>query len=195
MLTSLTELDTLAVETISGKGKKIRVLRCLGDGPCLNLVKVSRVPSQGLCQSCAAKNRFSNMLLNGFFWSPAVRIRLYEPTYNVLKKRANRRGIHFNLTYEQFFELYKVPDCHYCGGSLNRKQSTEGYSRKLYTKGSSEYSLDRKDNSKGYTLENCVPCCPKCNFTKRDHLSYGEMVIISEIRKFNKSKEPINANS
>jgi 5-methylcytosine-specific restriction endonuclease McrA len=31
------------------------------------------------------------------------------------------------------------------------------------------------DNSKGYTVENSVPCCYRCNHAKRDY-SYGEFV-------------------
>jgi hypothetical protein len=26
--------------------------------------------------------------------------------------------------------------------------------------------IDRVDNTKGYTLENCVPCCTRCNLAK-----------------------------
>ena len=29
--------------------------------------------------------------------------------------------------------------------------------------------IDRKDNNKGYTNDNCVPCCGFCNKMKMDH--------------------------
>lgn len=28
------------------------------------------------------------------------------------------------------------------------------------------HGIDRVDNSVGYTIENCVPCCTSCNFMK-----------------------------
>lgn len=28
--------------------------------------------------------------------------------------------------------------------------------------------IDRKDSSKGYTIDNCVPCCTECNTMKSD---------------------------
>jgi hypothetical protein len=195
VLISLKEVERIAFTTVSGGGKKIRFIYCLGNGGCSNVVKVSRVPSRGLCQSCAARKRYADMEVSANYWSPAKYIRPYEPTYNTLVRRAKRRGIPVELTYEQFCVLYEIPDCHYCGINLNRKKLTYGGSRKRYTSGSVEYSLDRKDNLKGYSFENSVPCCPRCNFTKRNFLSYGEMVIISEIRKFNKSKEIFNANN
>jgi hypothetical protein len=28
--------------------------------------------------------------------------------------------------------------------------------------------IDRRDNAKGYTIDNCLPCCENCNYIKRD---------------------------
>ena len=28
--------------------------------------------------------------------------------------------------------------------------------------------IDRIDSSKGYSVDNCVPCCAKCNYAKHD---------------------------
>jgi len=38
--------------------------------------------------------------------------------------------------------------------------------------GSTTLRLDRKDSDKDYTLDNCVPCCPECNFTKNERIYY-----------------------
>ncbi len=50
--------------------------------------------------------------------------------------------------------------CHYCGEPI-----------KLTC-----YGLDRKDNSRGYTLDNVVPSCFPCNASKLDRFTYEEMV-------------------
>jgi hypothetical protein len=91
--------------------------------------------------------------------------------YDVAKGIAKRRGIAFNLSFEEFAELTQH-DCAYCGGELSK------YS----------YSLDRKDNAKGYEIQNVVPCCIRCNMVKSNILSYEEMVIIGNMLKTLKNK-------
>ena len=53
-----------------------------------------------------------------------------------------------NLTQEEVRKLCESP-CYYCG-----KERCLG--------------IDRLDNSKNYTTENCVPCCGCCNRMKMD---------------------------
>lgn len=63
-------------------------------------------------------------------------------------RSAKARGIEWNLTPEQFEELWQH-HCYYCGDKI----TTIG--------------IDRKDNSKGYEVENILPCCHVCNIMKR----------------------------
>jgi hypothetical protein len=35
--------------------------------------------------------------------------------------------------------------------------------------------IDRVDNNKGYTIENCVPCCTAVNYAKLD-MSYSDFI-------------------
>lgn len=64
--------------------------------------------------------------------------------YSHYKSGAERRNIVFNLTFEEFMSFWQQP-CHYCGNQI----ATVG--------------IDRKYNSQGYNIENCVPCCTSCN--------------------------------
>lgn len=68
--------------------------------------------------------------------------------YIHFKCNALNRNIKFDLTYEQATKLCEQ-DCFYCGCP-----------RCL--------GIDRLDNSKDYTIENCVPCCGCCNRMKMD---------------------------
>ena len=68
--------------------------------------------------------------------------------YSHFKCNAINRDINFDLTYEQVCKLCSQP-CIYCG----KKESL---------------GIDRIDNSKGYTVDNCVPCCGCCNKMKMD---------------------------
>lgn len=76
--------------------------------------------------------------------------------YCEYRNNAKRRGIEFQLTSDEFKELVEQP-CHYCGG-----HSSE------YDTRSRGNGIDRKDSSIGYIVDNCVPCCSKCNFIKND---------------------------
>ncbi len=72
------------------------------------------------------------------------------------KSGAKQRGLEFSLTKEQFESYWKKP-CFYCGDKIET------------------IGLDRIDNSKGYTLDNIVPCCKTCNNMKKD-LSQEEFI-------------------
>ncbi len=71
---------------------------------------------------------------------------------NKYKKGAYTRGHLFELTYEKTKELF-LGDCVYCGKESLLNMKLNG--------------IDRVDNTKGYTLDNCVSCCKICNFMKR----------------------------
>ena len=73
---------------------------------------------------------------------------------------AKKRGYPFELTKEQFKQIVVQP-CIYCGASLTQEKRIKG------NNGTFKYTgIDRYDNDKGYTVENSVPCCGKCNRTK-----------------------------
>lgn len=93
------------------------------------------------------------------------RLKSKQPSYRFLsyKKEAIRRFIDFNLSFEQFLTFWNKP-CHYCGSEI------EGV------------GIDRIDNSVGYQINNCVPCCKTCNTMKMimsvsDFLSHIQKII------------------
>jgi hypothetical protein len=43
--------------------------------------------------------------------------------------------------------------------------------------------LDRKDNKKGYSINNVVPCCGRCNSTFMDNYRYEDRLILAETIK------------
>jgi len=110
-----------------------------------------------------------------------VRLKFGESAKNRLftsyMRRAKNKHIPFTLTRKQFFKIVKLP-CHYCGikDSQNTKTiSPHSYGHITYT------GIDRKNNSKGYTLRNSLPCCRQCNLAKytfsyKEFLSYLKRV-------------------
>lgn len=67
-----------------------------------------------------------------------------------IKHDAKERGINFSLPLELYeTQLWGKP-CHYCGCKIEIT------------------GLDRKDSSKGYSRDNVVPCCRRCNSQKQN---------------------------
>jgi len=81
--------------------------------------------------------------------------------YMTCRNRSGKRGLGFDLTIGFVKELIQKP-CHYCYATV-------------------PVELDRKDNEMGYTMDNVVPACRKCNMVKNHHLSYEQMIKVAEV--------------
>lgn len=82
------------------------------------------------------------------------------------------------ITYDDFLEFTKQNRCHYCNANINWQNFSHKNKR--------AYHLDRKNNNEGYTKENCVVCCSRCNHGKTNKFSYEEWYGMTEyFRKLN----------
>ncbi len=66
--------------------------------------------------------------------------------FNKYAQSAKKRGYIFIISKEEFESIINQP-CFYC-----KKIKSDG--------------IDRKDNSIGYEIKNCLPCCYECNMMK-----------------------------
>jgi hypothetical protein len=69
--------------------------------------------------------------------------------YSRYKNAAKKRNISFELTFEQFMTFWQQP-CYYTGIPIET------------------IGIDRIDNTKGYTIDNCVSCCEEVNYMKNN---------------------------
>jgi hypothetical protein len=76
------------------------------------------------------------------------------------KNAAKRRNRSFNLSFSDFLSFTQTP-CYYCGIDPSTIQKAEGNNGDFIYNG-----IDRVDNSIGYEINNCVPCCTICNQAK-----------------------------
>ncbi len=81
----------------------------------------------------------------------------------IYKIHAKERSLSFDISKEYFMALTKK-NCHYCNLPPSTKCHPKGSNGAYIYNG-----IDRIDNAKGYTMENCVTCCEKCNAMKEDH--------------------------
>jgi 5-methylcytosine-specific restriction endonuclease McrA len=100
----------------------------------------------------------------------------YKGTYGILRKHAKRRSIELSMTYEEFLPFTEELQCHYCLSDI------------VWIKHGkvNAYNLDRIDNEKGYSKENCVVCCWKCNNSKGNRYSHEEWYGMTEYFRRNK---------
>ncbi len=70
-----------------------------------------------------------------------------ESAFKVYTRSAAKRELEFTLVLNDFKEITARP-CIYCGEHNNPR------------------GIDRENNSFGYVLTNCVPCCGVCNHMK-----------------------------
>lgn len=89
-------------------------------------------------------------------------------------RSAKKRNKNFQLTKEQF-KILTSSNCHYCHKPPFKIYYKEGCKGEYRFNG-----IDRKDNSKGYTSENSLPCCWECNNIKSNTLSYEEMMVVAK---------------
>lgn len=89
---------------------------------------------------------------------------------NAYKSNAKVRNISWELTDSEFLELV-TKSCVYCG-------HTQEYN-----------GIDRIDPNKGYTINNCVPCCGWCNTMKLNHSLEEFLQHITNIYNFQKEKQ------
>jgi hypothetical protein len=89
-----------------------------------------------------------------------VRHRTIRSRWTMGKSIARRRGLNFDITFEEYTALMERP-CSYC---LNVFSSPIG----------TGVGLDRIDNTKGYTPNNVLPCCGFCNRLRGNQLSVQE---------------------
>jgi len=89
--------------------------------------------------------------------------------YSSYKRGAEERKHIFDISIEDFARLTQM-NCHYSGhppGNVRKNSISRGGTPESVKRGSYTYNgLDRIDNTKGYTLDNVVPCCHKCNRAK-----------------------------
>jgi hypothetical protein len=112
--------------------------------------------NQSLSCGCLKKEKLfiSNSLEDG------------ESAFNKLlysyKRGAKDRGLCFELSVEDFKKLTKG-DCFYCGSYPNTEKESFSIKKNYLYNG-----IDRLNNNLGYTKENSVSCCGRCNIMKME---------------------------
>lgn len=97
--------------------------------------------------------------------------------YYRYKKGAKERNKIFELTFSYFVELINK-NCTYCGSIPCNKYINSFTGKDLIYSG-----IDRINSDLGYTIENSVPSCIRCNAAKSDSTILEFKVYIERLKK------------
>lgn len=100
--------------------------------------------------------------------------------YTNLKGRiTHREKRELCFTSDEFVEWYNSQDkiCVYCG--LTEEEFIKAF-QPHYKRKMKRLTVDRKNNDEGYTLDNIVLACHRCNSIKSDWFTYEEMKEIAK---------------
>ncbi len=90
----------------------------------------------------------------------------YKWLYRDYKSKAEKRKLEFRISFIYFKQLVSR-NCTYCG--IKPANKIGKYSGRGPTRCNGDIlcnGIDRIDNNKGYTVDNCVTCCSVCNRAK-----------------------------
>ena len=93
----------------------------------------------------------------------------YKKKFEVFNTHKTRKYKEFTLTLDEWTKLIHS-NCYYCGAepSLNNSWNNGCNRRTTHPEEFAMNGIDRVDPNKGYTIDNCVPCCQLCNRMKWD---------------------------
>ncbi len=140
--------NKLAVVSYEGPSNKYRFICQCGNERVHSFQRVA----SGEIKSCGKCGKGGRPLLENSLGAKRAVWQRY-------KQSAKRRGIEFSISTEDFYSLITLP-CSYCKSPPKTSMKLNAHPDFLYT------GLDRVNNSAGYTLNNVVPCCSVCNFSK-----------------------------
>jgi hypothetical protein len=105
-----------------------------------------------------------NTMITGGSYYPDAFQNHQSGSYSEYKKRAEQKGLAFELTIEDFDKLI-LENCYICG-----KKTDENHTN----------GVDRFDNEQGYTFHNSNACCGECNCMKKE-IDYD--VLLAQFKK------------
>ncbi|KAF5076783.1 hypothetical protein DSECCO2_157190 [anaerobic digester metagenome] len=117
-----------------------------------------------------------------------------------MSKSAEHRGIEFSLTEDSLSKWWNSHEdkCYYCGITIDKYRMIRDYvinyagenieilrfkkffKLDIHAK-INDMTIDRKDNSKGYLINNIVKSCWICNSLKSDFYNEHEMKIVGKL--------------
>lgn len=140
------------------------------------VTKLKGLRASGLCIKCSIQDsrKDSIKMFGGDKYTYKQRGTYYTAKANMSKRKV--KGGNFTLSPSEYLDMCIDSACYYCGNRDIQKNLIRD------TFNNNPNGVDRIDSDKGYTPENCVPCCQKCNTGKStmpqsDYIAHCKKVV------------------
>ena len=124
--------------------------KCINCGKDIIISKKTWINGTKKCNSCRTSE--TNKIKKGLAAQKSI--------YAQYRNKAKIKHLDFDLSFDEFMKITKQ-NCFYCNIEPSNIKKSE------YNNGDFIYNgIDRMDNSKGYIIDNIIPCCKICNYAK-----------------------------
>ncbi len=131
--------------------------------PCALRVRKERGdPRKNRWSKMTPEERAARYIVARQYYHGAGRPSVLLAAYRSVDKK---RGLTCDITIPWFREHIETKPCFYCGETVDKR------------------GCDRVDNAKGHSMDNVVPCCALCNFTRTNRFTHKEMLTLGEAIK------------
>ncbi len=159
-----------------GHNKQIFFYKCLCD--CGNEVSILKCHiKSGRTKSCGCFSRDRTIKMNKNKRLPLA-MQPLNSFYSKYKSRCRKNSLEFKLSKYEFQKLI-FENCYYCGEVPIRKITNQHFENDFIVCN----GIDRINSDIGYSIENCVACCPHCNTAKMDMPIKDFLNLIEKIYK------------
>ena len=126
--------------------------------------------SRSLCKAHYAKDRRADPIRKAATKEKYMRkFRTPRGRLNIASGSAKKRLLEWAIDLEQYEKLV-LQNCSYCNTSIDAQTGS---------------GLDRIDCSRGYTLDNVIPCCGDCNRLRGDTFTVKETyIMVQALQKY-----------
>ena len=172
----------LLVTSLADNIKNRAAWMCQCDCGNIKIIKSENLKN-GSTKSCGCLNNEKRKERSHNLYSSVIK---YHPRITTAR-RIWRNRYNDGIEFLDFYHMSQL-NCYYCNSPPNNIQNSAKEDKKSseFAKNNGDFKyngLDRIDNSKSHSKDNCVPCCKWCNYAKRERSAEDFILWIKTVYK------------
>lgn len=180
------------IEFLGGNDWKVRCTKCGKEQ--IQSISNMKKHKTDKCFYCDNPNYIVNPKRVGKVHMSNIEDRMYSYYKgHVLSHNKTGKFKEFLLTQQEYSNLIHQ-NCYYCGQEPSADNQWNKSNKRQFDPTIVKINgIDRIDSNKGYTIDNCVPCCPQCNRMKLDYTTEQFLSKVKQIyyKMFNDQSEDV----
>ena len=179
----------LVINTAEPQGKNKRIAWvCRCDCGTEKIIRAENLKN-GDAKSCGCLNNEKRKERAPNLYASSIK---FHPSETSARRVWKKRYSDGQISFDDFYKISQLP-CHYCGSLPNNtcNGAKEDPKSSQYARDNGDFiynGLDRIDSNLKHTLENLVPCCKWCNYSKRERSTEEFLKWITKVHNFSNIK-------